>query len=251
MDMEQFKSYLIDEEKKAFKGWDFSYIDGRCVSDDLPWYYREIVLKHLKPSDKLLDLGTGGGEFLLSLNHPYNLTSVTESYPPNVQLCYDKLSPLGIEVKQTFDDNKLPFDDSTFDIVISRHESFDAVEVNRVLKSGGFFITQQVGGSNNTDLSKKLIDNYIPNCPEHDLIHNRELLIKENFDILFEDEVYNQTKFYDMGALVYYAKIIEWEFPGFSVDTHFENLCEIQNEMIDNGYVSGTQHRFIVVAKKK
>jgi len=63
-----------------------------------------------------LDLGTVGGEFLLTLNHPYNLTSVTESYPPNVELCYDKLSPLGIEVKQTFNDKNHPFDDSTFDI---------------------------------------------------------------------------------------------------------------------------------------
>jgi len=68
---------------------------------------------------------------------------------------------------------------------------------------------------------------------------------------LLEDEVYSQTKFYDMGALVYHAKIIEWEFPGFSVDTHFENLCRIHTELIENGYVSGIQHRFIVVAKKK
>jgi len=250
MNTEQLKSYLKTEENQAFKGWDFSYIDGRCSSDELPWDYREIILKYLKPSDKLLDMGTGGGEFLLTLKHPYNLTSVTESYPPNVQLCYNRLSPLGIEVRQTFDDKKLPFDDNTFDIVINRHESFDAGEVNRILKSGGYFITQQVGGSNNTDLSKKLIDSYIPKYPEYDLKHNRELLISNNFDILFEDEVYNRTKFYDTGALVYYAKIIEWEFPGFSVDTHFENLCKIHAELIDNGFVSGIQHRFIVVAKK-
>lgn len=250
MNTEQFKSYLKSEENQAFRGWDFSYIDGRSSSDNLPWDYREIILKYLKPSDKLLDMGTGGGEFLLTLNHPYHLTSVTESYPPNVQLCFDKLSPLGIEVKQTFDDKKLSFDDSTFDIVISRHESFDVSEVNRILKSGGYFITQQVGGSNNTDLSKKLIDNYIPKYPEYDLKHTRALLINNNFDILFEDEVYNQTKFYDIGALVYYAKVIVWEFPGFSVDTHFENLCKIQNDINENGYVSGIQHRFIVVAKK-
>lgn len=195
-------------------------------------------------------MGTGGGEFMLTLNHPHNLTSVTESYPPNVQLCYDTLSPLGIEVKQVFDDKNLPFDDNTFDIVINRHTSFDVGEVNRILKNRGYFITQQVGGSNNTDLSKKLIDSYIPKFPEHDLKHNHELLIKNNFDILFEDEVYNQSKFYDMGALVYYAKVMEWEFPGFSVDTHFENLCKLHAELNENGYISGIEHRFIFVAKK-
>lgn len=50
-------------------------------------------------------MGTGGGKFLLTLDHPYNLTSVTEAYPPNVELCKNKLSPFGIEVKQVFDDN--------------------------------------------------------------------------------------------------------------------------------------------------
>ncbi|RAK11239.1 hypothetical protein C8C77_103227 [Halanaerobium saccharolyticum] len=41
----------------------------------------------------------------MTLDHPYNLTSVTEAYPPNVELCKNKLSPFGIEVKQVFDDN--------------------------------------------------------------------------------------------------------------------------------------------------
>ncbi|WP_349255151.1 hypothetical protein [Acetivibrio sp.] len=74
MNLEQLKTYLKNEERQAFKGWDFSYIDGRCSNDELPWDYKQIVLSYLKSTDKLLDLGTGGGEFLLTLNHPYNLT---------------------------------------------------------------------------------------------------------------------------------------------------------------------------------
>lgn len=90
-------------------------------------------------------MGTGSGEFLLTMNHPYNLTSVTEAYTPNIKLCRETLLPLGITVAQTFNDNKLPFDNDVFDIIINRHSSFDLYEVNRVLKSGGYFITQQVG----------------------------------------------------------------------------------------------------------
>ena len=56
--------------------------------------------------------------------------------------------------------------------------------------------------------------------------------------------------FYDLGALVYFAKIIEWEFPGFSVDFCFNNLCKVQKELIKNGHISGIKHRFIIVAKK-
>ena len=174
MNQEQLKCYLKNEEERAVKGWDFSYLDGRWSNDKLPWDYRQIILDYLKPSDKLLDMGTGGGEFLLTLNHPYNLTSVTEAYPPNVQLCNKVLSPLGIDVKQVFDDNNLPFSSNTFDVVIDRHESFNISEVNRILKGDGHFITQQVGGRNNNNLSQKVIDNFYPEFSEYDLKQNRD-----------------------------------------------------------------------------
>ena len=43
--------------------------------------------RYLSPESRLLDIDTGGGEFLLSLNHPPENTSATEGYPPNVSLC--------------------------------------------------------------------------------------------------------------------------------------------------------------------
>ena len=249
--LDKLKSYLKKEEEQAFKGWDFTYLEGRWNVEKLPWDYKGILLSYLQPSYKLLDMGTGGGEFLLTLNHPYSLTSVTESYPPNVQLCHDSLSPLGVDVKQVFDDSELPFPANTFDIIINRHESFNIAEVNRILKSGGYFITQQVGGCNNNNLSRKLIDDFIPQFINNDLDHIREILVNEGFKVLLEEEVFNQIKFYDLGALVYFAKTIEWEFPDFSVDFCFDNLCKVQRELTKNGHVSGTQHRFIIVAKKR
>lgn len=58
--------------------------------ESLPWNYKDIVKSYLKPEYKLLDMGTGGGEFLLSLNHPYENTLVTEAWIPNVKLCQEK-----------------------------------------------------------------------------------------------------------------------------------------------------------------
>ena len=71
--MVNLKNIWLKEENNAFQGWDFSYLDRRWQDETLPWNYEEIILKYLKKTDKLLDMGTGGGEFLLSLNHPYNL----------------------------------------------------------------------------------------------------------------------------------------------------------------------------------
>lgn len=87
MTNEEKRSLWKKEEALTIDGWDFSHIAGRCIEGKLPWDYRAKVLDFLKPESRILDLGTGGGEFLLSLRHPFALTSVTESYAPNFELC--------------------------------------------------------------------------------------------------------------------------------------------------------------------
>jgi hypothetical protein len=49
MDRRQLQEYLEHEEAKTITGWDFSSLDGRMVSCGLPWDYREIVKRYLKP----------------------------------------------------------------------------------------------------------------------------------------------------------------------------------------------------------
>lgn len=250
MNREQLKNYLKSEENQVFQGWDFSYINGRWDDEHIPWDYKRILLSYLRTEHKLLDMGTGGGEFLLTLNHPFCNTAITESYPPNVAICQEKLQPLGITARQVFNDSMLPFKDSSFDIIINRHASFDIGEINRILKTGGYFITQQVGSKNNADLSRKISDNYKSLYPYNDLKHNVEAFESNGFGIIRSEESFTPIRFYDTGALVYFAKIIEWEFPNFSVDTCFENLCKIDKEINETGYIEGTEHRFLIVAKK-
>lgn len=73
MDKEELlKLWLHEEEIAHIHGWDFSHINGKYDEEhDLPWNYEKIVRQYLSPEMKLLDIDTGGGEFLLSLNHPY------------------------------------------------------------------------------------------------------------------------------------------------------------------------------------
>lgn len=238
------------EEDYAFQGWDFSHIGGRWQSEPLPWDYREVVLSHLKKQDILLDIGTGGGEFLLALEHPYAQTSITEAYPPNVGLCKKNLAPLGIRVAQTYGDSKLPFENESFDIAINRHDSFAPAEVWRVLKNGGYFITQQVGGKNNVDLSYRLCKGFTPQYPNHTLQSNMNELRALGFEVLRAEEAFPALRTFDTGALVYFAKIIPWEFPDFSVDGSFDSLCDCQREIEKNGFIQSTEHRFLIVAQK-
>ena len=64
---ELIKRWKAEEEIAHIHGWDFSHIEGRYMEeDDLPWNYREEILRYLKPEMRILDIDTGGGEFLLS-----------------------------------------------------------------------------------------------------------------------------------------------------------------------------------------
>ena len=251
MDYDKLKEFWREEERNAFKGWDFSHLKNRWYDKKLPWDYKEILKEYLKANHKLLDMGTGGGEFLLTLNHPYRNVSVTEMWEPNVKLCKEKLEPLGIEVKQVFDDKELPFENDTFDIIINRHESFNVEEVKRILKPDGIFITQQVGGKNNETLSKALLKDFSSSFPENTLDTRLKEVRKNGFETFYAQEFFPFLRFKDVGAIVYFAKIIEWEFPNFSVDSCFKELCELNEEIKDKGYFESIEHRFIIVCRNR
>ena len=252
MKKDQLLEYLKKEEAKAFSGWDFSYLDGRWDDEQLPWDYKQIVLQYLNPNLKLLDIGTGGGEFLLTLNHPYINTTITEGYKPNYLLCKEKLEPLGIKVYNYIgDENFKEIEDNTFDIVINRHESYNEKELYRILKPKGLFITQQVGAFNNNQLSKFFNENQEIQFIELTLEKSIKRLQDNNFDIIYSNEYYPILKFYDLGAIAYFAKIIEWEFIDFSVEKYIDKFIILQEELKEKGYIASKEHRFMIVCKKK
>lgn len=247
----EIKKEWLSEEQFPFTGWNFSHLDNRWDCDKLSWDYKKIIQKNLKQNMILLDLGTGDGKFLLSLNHPYKNTFVTEGYYPNYELCKKTLLPLGIGVKFIADDDLIKYPNEKFDIIINRHESFSIDEIYRTLKSDGIFITQQVGGLNNNDLSKKLFPNFTPSYPKNNINHIVPSLLKKGFNIISQKEEYPKIRFYDIGAFIYFAKIIKWEFPDFLVKNSIYELNQINLEIEKNGYLEGTEHRYLIVAKKK
>ena len=239
------------EEEFPFGGWDFSHLDGRWEEEALPWDYDRIVRCFLLPEHQILDMDTGGGEYLLSLRHPYERTAVTESWPPNYELCVNELEPLGITVADCDPDKQLlPFGDARFHLVLNRHGAYRADEVKRVLKPGGLFITQQVGGRNNMLLSGRLLQDCTPAYPQHDLAHESARFHALGYEIIEKKEYFPKLRFYDVGALVYYARVIEWEFPGFSVDACAAELFALQREIEEHGMVESLEHRFLIVAGK-
>lgn len=254
MDKEALLGHWLEEEKAAHvHGWDFSHIHGKYEEEhDLPWSYREVVGQYLRPELRLLDVDTGGGEFLLSLGHPYANLAATENYAPNVALCRQKLLPLGAEFRQVDGNGKLPFASQSFGMVINRHGNFNPDEICRVMKPGGLFITEQVGAENDRELVGLLLGR-MPELPfpKQYLRIAKEEFEKRGFSIVRAEEAFRPIKFWDVGALVWFARIIEWEFPGFSVKGCLGNLYRAQEMLERDGVIEGSIHRFLLVAKKK
>ena len=245
------KEWEAEEKIAHIHGWDFSHIRGRYEEEeDLPWDYEQIIREHLRSDMKIFDYDTGGGEFLLSLGHPHKNTAATEGYPPNVELCKETLLPLGVDFKPCNDAKNIPFESESFDLFINRHGDFDAKECARLLKKGGLFITEQVGAKNDRDLVKMVL----PEVPEPFPTLMLDIQEKEfknaGFTIERAEEAFRPIKFFDVGAFVWFAHIIEWEFPDFSVEKCFDKLLAMQEEIDKNGYVEGTIHRYLIVARK-
>ena len=252
MTPEELRTIWEKEESIArIEGWDFSHIRGRYEEEDaLPWDYEQIIHELLRDDMKLLDCDTGSGEFLLSLHHPYGNTAATEGYAPNVQFCREKLLPLGIDLRECADASHMPFDDNSFDIIINRHGDFDPSEIRRMLKPGGLFVTQQVGSENDRELVDAVLPGSEKPFPHNHLKEQRAAFEKAGFVVVKAQEAFCPIRFFDVGAFVWFARIIEWEFPGFSVEKCFDRLLRLQRIIETKGSIEGTTHRFLLVAEK-
>lgn len=248
---ELLAKWLKEEEIAHIQGWDFSHIHGRYrEEEDLPWDFGAVVTKYLQKDDRLLDMETGGGEFLLTFQHDPHLTSAIEGYEPNIKVCEERLCPLGIDFKAADGGDPLPFPDRAFDVITNRHGNYEVSEIRRTLQSGGYFLTQQVGAENDRALVELLLGKVELPFPQAYLAKAKRELQEGGFTIIECAETYRPIEFFDVGALVWYARIIEWEFPGFSVERCRDNLLKVQALLEREGSIKGSIHRYYLVAQK-
>lgn len=235
----------------SFSGWDFSYLgkSGRMQEFPLRWNYFNLVLQALRQSEAMLDMGTGGGEFLSSLGNLPAHTCATEGYAPNVEVARQRLEPLGVKVAYITEDGNLPFEGGEFDLVINRHESYNTQEVHRILKPGGCFITQQVGGRNDQEFNDFL------QAPNDEFAHwNLDYAVSElkpYFEVIKREEEITRTRYFDLGAIVYYLSVIPWQIPDFSVIKYENQLRELHRILEQQGFWDTSCHRFIIAACRK
>lgn len=244
----RFHQLIEDALAQDFSGWDFSYLQGRWSEDNLQWDYAQIVKSRLSGVRTLLDMGTGGGELLSSLVPLPARTYATEAYPPNVPVAQRRLEPFGVMVIHIKDDHALPFGDATFDLIINRHEYFDLRELYRILKPGARFITQQVGGENDVRLNE-LIEGSKPDWHWNLAVETKNLQ-DSGLAVVDAREAFPELRFHDIGAVVFYLKIVSWQIKDFSVEKYHDQLLNIHKMIERDGYLVVTTHRFLIEVVK-
>ncbi len=135
--------HFYDQVGKT-NGWDFSKV--KCVSEGThPDLYAEVTTI-CKSSDLLLDIGTGGGEAILSIAESALLLIGIDQSTGMMETATRNGAESGIANVRflQMEAEQLHFPNDFFNIVSCRHSEFVADEVARVLVSGGAFLTQQV-----------------------------------------------------------------------------------------------------------
>ena len=231
-----------------FEGWDFSYLKSRMVEAEPPWDYIGLAKAAVGRAQDILDVATGGGEIFASLAPFPGRATAVEGYVPNLPVARRRLGVVGVPVLQANTASGMPFGDGAFDLILNRHGGFRSAEMHRMLKPGGVFLTQQVGGDN----LKDLVEDFGAGLkyPENTAARIRDELGALGCEIRRCDAWRGPVRFLDVGALVYFLTAIPWVVEEFDVARHLPRLEALQTRLEAGEPLQFTYSRFLIEAAK-
>ncbi|GAS83815.1 class I SAM-dependent methyltransferase [Paenibacillus amylolyticus] len=233
-------------------GWNFSSIN--VISEKIGWNFYEEVVRHTRSSDLLLDIGTGGGEAILSIAQEALLLVGIDLAQGMIEIAQHNLLAAGAHPNVRFlhmDAEKLAFPNYFFDVVSSRHSRFSTSEVFRVLDEGGIFLTQQVSEQDKSNISEAFGRGQSLGIQPGTLMERyKHELQKVGFQDIQARE-YNVVEHYatpeDLMFLLTHAPII----PDFGkVETDFEQFQQFVKENHDEKGIRTNSARFMITARK-
>lgn len=231
-------------------GWDFSNL--RCASEGEKWDFYQEVTQQCKNTDILLDIGTGGGEKLLSIADAALLLVGIDNSSKMIKAAksnLDSSSVVNVRFMQ-MDAEQIMFPDQFFNVVSCRQAPFHAPEAARVLRDGGVFLTQQVSENDKLNM-KEAFGRGLTDAADGTL---KNQYVKELRDAGFRDVQaydYDAAEWYhsyeDLLFLLQHTPII----PNFGqCDNDFSILADfIREHQTGKGIVTNSK-RFMIIARK-
>jgi SAM-dependent methyltransferase len=241
------------------RGWDFSAM--RTDRDPVPWEYEQVVRRYVGAEDRVLDTGTGGGERFLTLAPSFGSGVGTDHDPEMVRVARENTPP-GLRGKVRFElmaDEALTLPPGSFDAVLNRHSAVFPESVARMLRPGGVFVTQQVGGRNTQSVmdafgwssngARWAADNARRGWPAQDPASLAAAFAGAGCDVVASGE-YDVPYFYrDVESLDFHLKAAP--FPeDFDPQRHWRPLAQLVAARTAPRGIETNEHRTLLVVRK-
>jgi SAM-dependent methyltransferase len=249
-----FEELLDEGASVPVEGWDFSWFEGRATEQRPSWGYSRMLVDRVGCAGAVLDVQTGGGEVLAEVlgkaQHLPGLIAATESWPPNVEIARRHLGPFGVYVVEVSDDGPLPFEDASFDLVVSRHPVVTVwEEVSRVLRPSGTYLSQQVGAGPNRELYEFLMG-LQPYSDSRSPLRATRAAEEAGLVVVDLRQESLRLAFNDIGAVVHFLRKVVWTVPDFTVEKYRGRLLALHDHIERDGPFEAHATRFLIEAKK-
>ncbi|MCM3086766.1 class I SAM-dependent methyltransferase [Bhargavaea ginsengi] len=232
-------------------GWDFG--DLKVFSEGVEWDFVQEVKSRCNQTDMLLDIGTGGGEYLLKLSPSLLLAIGIDLSNEMIKTAKTNLRNSTVSNVRFFQmpAEALQFPDELFDMVTSRHAPFSSNEVYRVLKAGGLFMTQQVSESDKSNIKKAF--------GRGQSLDEKDRTLQERYIQELQVAGFSHVQAFEYDATEYYERPEDLLFllkhtpivPDFGRD---QNDFKVLNEFIETNTtekgIRTNSKRFLIIAKK-
>jgi SAM-dependent methyltransferase len=239
--------------------WGAGFPTGRYRADKPDWSYEATARAILVEAESALDMGTGEGGVLASLAPLPKLTVGYEGWWPTVPAAQATLRPLGAHLVVALGsaDNVprpdqqaragLPFQAEAFDVVLNRHEAFDPVEVRRIVKPHGRFLTEQVGSDEGASVRRLL------GLPVDERVWTADIAVGQLevagwlIDEVRED--HTTMRFSDIAALISYVRTAPWAFEDLDWNNAKPALQQLHAQSLSKP-IAAVCHRFLILATR-
>jgi SAM-dependent methyltransferase len=246
-----FDALVEEAERAPIEVWDFGRLDGRAVEDRPTWRYFDRVVERAAGVATLLEVQAGVGSMIGSLPCPPALSAATEGFAPSVAVAAPRLRSRAVHLvvtSQTYPGQ--PFTEGTFELVISRHPvDVGWAEIARVLQPGGTYLAQHVGPHSLRSLSEHLMGP-LPDTDKRDLDVERRGAEAAGLVVQTMHLERPRTAFFDIGAVVYFLRLVPWIVPGFTVPRYREPLRRLHETIERDGTFETAASRTLIEATK-
>jgi len=241
----------IVEANGKLDGWNFSRV--RVGHGPVLWNYVDIVRQYLKPQDRVLDIGTGGGEIFFSLASCFGEGICVDVDPDMVKAAKRNRSALSLDNISllVMDGSHLRFDAGEFDVVLLRHLRVYVSEIVRVLRKNGYFITQMVGQRS----SLNILDAFgwtpssfgpdwwqpVAQLADQFLLHGCRIIAQAEYNVPYW--------YYDLDSFMFWLMSVPWP-EEIELQRHWQNINQILETSQTERGIETNEHRGLLIVLK-